>query len=255
MNKKQHVLGTVTGFVAALALVLPGLASASNFQLTEQSVTSLGRAHSGGAAIAEDASSIWYNPAGLTNLSGSEIVGGYALIRFGADFTKTSATDALGQPLSGGEGGSVGKLGGPLFVYYSRPINDQLTFGFGLNARAALITRGLAEISRLSEALGGRRETLMGLAGMGDLILTCTGDLSRNRRVGLALAAGDSLPEILRSLGHVAEGVNSTQVAARLAAELGIDMPITRAVNEVLSGRIAPRSAVEQLMSRDPKVE
>lgn len=132
-------------------------------------------------------------------------------------------------------------------------ISDGL--GFGLNARAALITRGLAEISRLSEALGGRRETLMGLAGMGDLILTCTGDLSRNRRVGLALAAGDSLPEILRSLGHVAEGVNSTQVAARLAAELGIDMPITRAVNEVLSGRIAPRSAVEQLMSRDPKVE
>ena len=141
MNKKQHVLGTVTGFVAALALVLPGLASASNFQLTEQSVTSLGRAHSGGAAIAEDASSIWYNPAGLTNLSGSEIVGGYALIRFGADFTKTSATDALGQPLSGGEGGSVGKLGGPLFVYYSRPINDQLTFGFGLNAPFGLATK------------------------------------------------------------------------------------------------------------------
>ncbi len=132
-------------------------------------------------------------------------------------------------------------------------ISDGL--GFGLNARAALITRGLAEISRLSEALGGRKDTLMGLAGMGDLILTCTGDLSRNRRVGLALAAGESLPEILRSLGHVAEGVNSTQVAARLAAELGIDMPITRAVNEVLSGRIAPRSAVEQLMSRDPKVE
>lgn len=141
MNKKQHVLGMVTGFAAALALVLPGLASASNFQLTEQSVTSLGRAHSGGAAAAEDASSIWYNPAGLTNLTGSEILGGYSLIRFGADFTKSSATDALGQPLSGGEGGKVGKLGGPFFVYYSRPINEQLTFGFGVNTPFGLATK------------------------------------------------------------------------------------------------------------------
>ncbi|MGC3964277.1 MAG: NAD(P)H-dependent glycerol-3-phosphate dehydrogenase [Rhodocyclaceae bacterium] len=132
-------------------------------------------------------------------------------------------------------------------------ISDGL--GFGLNARAALMTRGLAEIARLAEALGGRRETLMGLAGMGDLILTCTGDLSRNRQVGLALAEGRSLPDILRNLGHVAEGVLTTQVAARHAADLGVDMPITRAVHEVLGGRMAPRSAVEQLMARDPKVE
>ncbi|MFT4174445.1 MAG: NAD(P)H-dependent glycerol-3-phosphate dehydrogenase [Rhodocyclaceae bacterium] len=132
-------------------------------------------------------------------------------------------------------------------------ISDGL--GFGLNARAALMTRGLAEIARLAEALGGKRETLMGLAGMGDLILTCTGDLSRNRQVGLALAEGRSLPDILRNLGHVAEGVLTTQVAARHAADLGVDMPITRAVHEVLGGRMAPRSAVEQLMARDPKAE
>jgi long-chain fatty acid transport protein len=91
--------------------------------------------------MAEDSSSIWYNPAGLTQLTDSEIMGGYSLIRFGADFTKTSATDAIGQPLSGGEGGKVGKLGGPLFVYYSMPINDQFTFGFGLNTPFGLATK------------------------------------------------------------------------------------------------------------------
>lgn len=141
MNNKQLALGTLSGIVAAVALILPGFASAANFQLTEMSATSLGRAHSGGAAIAEDSSSVWYNPAGLSNLNGSEIMGGYALIRFGADFNKTSATDAIGQNLSGGNGGSVGKLGGPLFVYYSKPLNDQLTFGFGLNTPFGLATK------------------------------------------------------------------------------------------------------------------
>jgi len=123
-----------------LATLAPD-ASAANFQLTEQSVTSLGRAHSGGAAMAEDSSSIWYNPAGLTQLTDSEILGGYSLIRFGADFTKTSATDAFGQPLSGGEGGSVGKKGGPAFIYYARPINDKLVFGFGVNTPFGLATK------------------------------------------------------------------------------------------------------------------
>jgi len=132
-------------------------------------------------------------------------------------------------------------------------ISDGL--GYGLNARAALMTRGLAEIARLATALGGRRETLMGLAGMGDLILTCTGDLSRNRRVGLALAAGQALPEVLRTLGHVAEGVLTTQVVVRRAETLNVDMPITRAVHNVLAGCISPRNAVEQLMARDPKTE
>jgi len=132
-------------------------------------------------------------------------------------------------------------------------ISDGL--GYGFNARAAIMTRGLAEIARMAVALGGRRETLMGLAGMGDLILTCTGDLSRNRRVGLALAAGQPLAEILRSLGHVAEGVLTTQVAVRRAESLGVDMPITRAVHDVLAGCVSPRSAVEQLMARNPRPE
>lgn len=127
--------------------------------------------------------------------------------------------------------------------------------GFGLNARAALITRGLAEIARLGGALGGRRETFMGLAGMGDLILTCTGDLSRNRRVGLALAKGLGLAEILRDLGHIAEGVGTAREVVRLAQPYGVDMPITEAVCAVLFDGMPAKAAVEQLLARDPKLE
>ena len=127
--------------------------------------------------------------------------------------------------------------------------------GLGNNARAALITRGLVEITRFGEALGARRETFMGLAGVGDLLLTCTGDLSRNRRVGLLLAEGKALPQIAAELGHVAEGVPAAREVARRAAALGIDMPITRAVTAVLDGRISPRAAVEQLMAREAKHE
>ena len=127
--------------------------------------------------------------------------------------------------------------------------------GFGLNARAALITRGLAEITRLGVALGGRRDTFMGLAGLGDLVLTCTGDLSRNRRVGLLLAEGKTLPDILETLGHVAEGVSTTREVAALSARLGVDMPITQAVDGVLRGTLSARDAVEQLLARDPKQE
>ncbi|GAA5159756.1 NAD(P)H-dependent glycerol-3-phosphate dehydrogenase [Viridibacterium curvum] len=132
-------------------------------------------------------------------------------------------------------------------------ISDGL--GYGLNARAALMTRGLAEIARLAEALGGRRETLMGLAGMGDLILTCTGDLSRNRRVGLALAEGKALPEVLKELGHVAEGVLTCEFVVERANRLQVEMPITRLVHAVLSGQIPARNALEQLMARDPRHE
>ena len=127
--------------------------------------------------------------------------------------------------------------------------------GFGHNARAALITRGLAEIARLGVAMGGQPGTFMGLAGMGDLLLTCTGDLSRNRRVGLALATGKKLPEILADLGHVAEGVNSAREVARLAARLGIEMPITEAVEAILYRDESALLAVEKLLSRDPKAE
>jgi len=125
----------------------------------------------------------------------------------------------------------------------------------GLNARAALVTRGLAEIARLGEALGGRRETFMGLAGMGDLILTCTGDLSRNRRVGLALGQGKTLAQILVELGHVAEGVSTAREVAQLAQQQGIDMPITVAVDAVLHHGLSAALAVEQLLARDPKPE
>ena len=127
--------------------------------------------------------------------------------------------------------------------------------GFGLNARAALITRGLAEITRLGIALGGRRDTFMGLAGLGDLVLTCTGDLSRNRRVGLELARGKPLPAIVADLGHVAEGVRSAHATLARAKSCGVDMPITAAVDAVLEARITPQQAVEQLLARDPKAE
>lgn len=125
----------------------------------------------------------------------------------------------------------------------------------GLNARAALMTRGLAEIARLGVALGAKRETFMGLAGMGDLILTCTGDLSRNRRVGLELAAGKTLPQILTELGHVAEGVPTALETAGLAERLGIEMPISTAVAAVLQGEMTAQAAVEALLSRDPADE
>jgi glycerol-3-phosphate dehydrogenase (NAD(P)+) len=127
--------------------------------------------------------------------------------------------------------------------------------GLGQNARAALITRGLAEVTRLGVALGGRPETFTGLTGAGDLILTCTGELSRNRRVGLALGAGEALDAILGRLGHVAEGVHTAREVDRLARERAIDMPITRAVCAVLFEGVAPAAAVEQLLARDPRSE
>lgn len=125
----------------------------------------------------------------------------------------------------------------------------------GLNARAALITRGLAEVSRLGVRLGGRAETFMGLAGVGDLVLTCTGDLSRNRRVGLKLAQGVALDRILAELGHVAEGVHTAREVARLAQQLGVDMPITRAVCRVLENPASAAAAVQDLLQREPKAE
>jgi glycerol-3-phosphate dehydrogenase (NAD(P)+) len=127
--------------------------------------------------------------------------------------------------------------------------------GLGNNARAALITRGLAEITRLGVALGARAETFMGLTGVGDLILTCTGELSRNRQVGLKLGRGLALAPALAELGHVAEGVWSAPAIARRAAAAGVDMPITRAVCAVLEGRLTPRAALDQLLAREPRRE
>lgn len=125
----------------------------------------------------------------------------------------------------------------------------------GLNARAALVTRGLAEMTRLGLALGAQAETFMGLSGLGDLVLTATGSLSRNRQVGLQLAEGLALPAILERLGHVAEGVYSAATVLQRAQQLGVDMPITAAVVEVLQGRLAPQQALRQLMSRESRAE
>ena len=125
----------------------------------------------------------------------------------------------------------------------------------GLNARAALITRGLAEMSRLGAALGARPETFMGLSGLGDLVLTATGDLSRNRQVGLMLASGLALPDILVRLGHVAEGVHTAPTLQHRARRCGVAMPITDAVVAVLEGRLSPAQALQQLMSREARAE
>ena len=125
----------------------------------------------------------------------------------------------------------------------------------GLNARAALITRGLAEITRLGLALGARSDTFMGLSGLGDLVLTATGDLSRNRKVGLLLAQGQSLQQAVASLGHVAEGVYCARTVVQRARYLGVDMPIAEAVVALLDGQLQPHEAVALLMGRDPVAE
>jgi glycerol-3-phosphate dehydrogenase (NAD(P)+) len=155
-----------------------------------------------------------------------------------------SSTDVIGVET----GGAVKNV-----MAIAAGISDGM--GYGHNARAALITRGLAEITRLGCALGGRPETFMGLTGVGDLILTCTGDLSRNRTVGLKLAQGKHLDEALGELGHVAEGVNTAAEVRRLAQRENIDMPITEAVCRVLFEDLPPGKAVEALLSRDPKSE
>jgi glycerol-3-phosphate dehydrogenase (NAD(P)+) len=127
--------------------------------------------------------------------------------------------------------------------------------GFGHNTRAALITRGLAEIARLAQRLGGSPLTLSGLAGMGDLVLTCTGDLSRNRTVGIELGRGRKLAEILAGMSQVAEGVRTTRSAYDLARKVGVEMPITFQIHEVLYADKSPRQAVTDLMARELKPE
>jgi glycerol-3-phosphate dehydrogenase (NAD(P)+) len=127
--------------------------------------------------------------------------------------------------------------------------------GLGHNALAALMTRGLAELSRLAVAAGGQRETLAGLAGLGDLVLTCTGELSRNRHVGIELAHGHQLEQILSSTRMVAEGVRTTEAALALSARHNIEMPIARAMSDVLAGRTDPQTAIRHLMGRKQKLE
>lgn len=155
-----------------------------------------------------------------------------------------SSTDLIGVEL----GGALKNV-----IAIAAGVSDGLELGS--NARAALVTRGLSEISRLGMTMGGRPDTFMGLTGLGDLILTATGDLSRNRTVGRRLATGQSLESILADLGHVAEGVNSARAALKLARERNCDMPITEAVCGLLFEGLSPRAAVQQLMAREPKSE
>jgi glycerol-3-phosphate dehydrogenase (NAD(P)+) len=146
-------------------------------------------------------------------------------------------------------------IGGALKNVMAIAVGFSDGLGFGNNARAALITRGLNELGRLATRMGGHPLTLAGLAGLGDLVLTCTGELSRNRQVGLALARGESLSAILDRLGHVAEGIGTARTARDLAAELGIDMPITRLVAAVLHEGKPPREGVAELLARESKAE
>lgn len=127
--------------------------------------------------------------------------------------------------------------------------------GFGANTRAALISRGLAEITRLGVAMGGRQETFMGLAGLGDLVLTCTDDHSRNRRLGLALARGDELNKIREEIGQVIEGIRTAEAVHELRARFNIEMPISEQIYKVLKGDSTPREGVQALLQREPKSE
>ena len=127
--------------------------------------------------------------------------------------------------------------------------------GLGLNARAGLITRGLNEMLRLNIAIGGRPETLMGLAGLGDLVLTCTGDLSRNRRLGLALGRGSSIEDAVREIGQVVESIQTADEVMRQAERHGVELPIASNVREVLHGGITPDEGLRRLMAREQKAE
>ena len=155
-----------------------------------------------------------------------------------------SSTDLIGVEL----GGALKNV-----MAIAAGIGDGLELGD--NARAALITRGLREMVRLGMAMGGKPETFMGLTGLGDLVLTATGGLSRNRKVGMQLAKGKKLEQILADLGHVAEGVYSARTALALAAQYKVEMPITQAVNRVLFEGANPRAAVNALFARDTKAE
>jgi glycerol-3-phosphate dehydrogenase (NAD(P)+) len=147
------------------------------------------------------------------------------------------------------------ELGGALKNVIAIAVGVSDGLELGNNARAALITRGLAEMKRLGVKLGGQTDTFAGLTGLGDRVRTCTGDLSRNRRVGLALAKGRPLASVLTQLGHVAEGVLTAPEVKHIAAGLNVEMPITEAVCALLDGRVSAAEAVAELMRRDPKSE
>lgn len=184
-------------------------------------------------------------PTALVAASTDAALAEQAVAAFHTDSLRVySSTDPVGVEV----GGAVKNV-----LAIATGIADGLDLG--LNARAALITRGLAEMTRLGVALGARPDTFMGLSGLGDLVLTATGHLSRNRTVGLQLATGKTLEQILHELGHVAEGVYSAATVWQRAQQLGVAMPITQAVVAVLEGQLTPSAAVEALMRREAKAE
>ena len=159
-------------------------------------------------------------------------------------FRVYTSQDILGVEL----GGAVKNV-----IAIAAGVSDGL--GFGLNARAGLITRGLAEISRLGQAMGATPATFMGLSGLGDLVLTCSGDLSRNRQVGLKLGQGMTIEAILKQMRHVAEGVETTRAVCGLAAKYSVEMPIAQAMHRMLFEQVAPETAVQELLARSLKDE
>ncbi len=167
-----------------------------------------------------------------------------AALLHGSNMRAYSSQDVIGVEL----GGAIKNV-----LAIAAGVADGL--GFGANARAALITRGLAEMVRLGEAAGGKRETFMGLTGVGDLVLTCTDDQSRNRRFGLAIGRGQSPEDACAVIGQGVEGAATTREVMRLARRYGVEMPITEQVDRVLHGGQDPRQAVEALLARDPKPE
>lgn len=184
-------------------------------------------------------------PTGITVASATEAVAEEVATWLRNDrFRVYTNSDVIGVQL----GGAIKNV-----IAIAAGISDGL--GFGANARVALITRGLAELTRLGVAMGGHPETFMGLAGVGDLILTCTDDQSRNRRVGIGLGQGRKLSEILSELGQEAEGVTSARELLALAGELGVDLPITEQTARVLASECSPQEAVEALLSREPRAE
>jgi glycerol-3-phosphate dehydrogenase (NAD(P)+) len=173
------------------------------------------------------------------------------------DFARTVARTLHGPTFRAYTGNDVqgAELGGAMKNVLAVATGVADGMNLGLNARAGLITRGLNEMLRLNAALGGRPETLMGLAGLGDLVLTCTGDLSRNRRLGLALGRGQSLPDAVAEIGQVIESVDTADEVMRLANRLGVELPISALVQRVLHEEITPAESLRQLLARQQKPE
>lgn len=184
-------------------------------------------------------------PTAVTVASHNSDVADYFARRLhGAAFRAYTSNDVIGVELGGAAKNILAIAAG---------IADGL--GFGANTRAALITRGLAEIMRLGQAMGAHQETFIGLAGLGDLVLTCTDNQSRNRRVGLGLGKGEPLDQVIESIGQAVEGVNTTPEIYQLAQEHGVEMPITEQVYRVLHEGLKPQQAVEALLHREQKQE